>query len=216
VIKIEINDRALRQLAKKVTVLAAGGWKSEVHRGLIDAGRRTTTPVMKAAQGQMAAKCYGFVRNRTRQKSSDSLEYRILSHAGGARIEEYRGLRSVKSGRLASPEAGGVSSAVWNSPRTFKRSFAASGGFFAMLPSGTQLKNAPKILWTYGEKPDQPRDGRGRFAPSNRTYGPIRRLFGPALNKELTQGETLATFMRVAPVMMEQKIMPRLEKLIKF
>jgi len=215
-IRVELDDRGLRKFRKKVKTLAAGGWEKEVHRGLIDAGRRTTVRVAKAAQGQMAAKSYGFVRNKTRATSADLMQYRIFSPAGGARIEEYKGLRSVKNVRLSSPEPGGVSSGVWNNPRTFKRSFKANGGFFAMLPGGEQSTVAPRMLWTYGNKPGQPRDAAGKFMSSGVTYGKIRRLFGPALRDELVKDQSRATFEKVAPMILEQKIVPRLAKLITF
>jgi hypothetical protein len=140
------------------------------------------------------------------------MQFRIFSEAGGARIEEYKGLKS-KSGRLASLETGGVSSGVWNRPRTFKRSFATGNGYFAMLPG--KLDKAPRMLWTFGAK-DQARDAQGRFAKMNRTYGPIRRLFGAALRDEIVKDDSRATFERVAPMMLEQKVVPRLAKLMKF
>jgi hypothetical protein len=172
----------------------------------------------------MATLKYQFVSGSTRGVANQgALTYEIFALKGGQRIEEYKGLRALKIGRRAAAEynagrsdidAGTVRSGVWNRPRVFKRSFATDEGYFALLPG--KRKKAPKVLWTYGHKPDQPRDGQGRFAESNRTYGPIRRLFGPAIRKEIPKDQSLATFQRVAPVMMEQKIVPRLEKLLKF
>lgn len=214
-IRIEVDDRGLRQFAKKVKVLTDGKWKVEAFRGLDAAGRKTKTQVQRAVHGQMAMKSYQFVSGSTRGVASQGeLTYHISSVKGGQRIEEYKGLKSVKSGRLASLEAGGVSSAVWNRPRIFQRSFATEAGYFAMLP-GEQKKQAPRILWTPGAK-DQARDAKGRFADMGRTYGPIRRLFGPALRDEIVKDDSRSTFEKVAPVMLEQKVVPRLAKLMKF
>lgn len=211
-------------MKERAELFANGRWKVEAFRGLDAAGRRTKTRVQKAVHHQMATKKYSFVSGSTRGVANQgALTYEIFAFKGGQRIEEYKGLQALKiTGAAAARlnanrdalDQGSVRSGVWNVPRVFKRSFATGNGYFAMLPG--KGGRASKLLWTYGSKPDQPRDDKGRFAPSNRTYGPIRRLFGPALRKELPKDESLATFQAVAPVMMEQKIVPRLAKLMKF
>jgi hypothetical protein len=217
-LKIEIDIAGLRSMQKVVGRLSDGAWKREAHRGVIDAGRRTETKVLKAEQQQLGLRTYGALRSRVRHASDDAnLSYSITSAAGGQRIEEYRGLRALKSSGRALGATGLVSAAPWNAPRTFKRSFAANGGFFAMLPGGGS-KKAPRMLWTPGVKVGQKRDDHGRFiiSGSARTFGPIRRLFGASIKKELVRGETLETFNTVAPAMLVEKVVPRMEKLLRF
>lgn len=98
----------------------------------------------------------------------------------------------------------------------FQRSFAAAGGYFVELPGGQRSKTAPRALWTPGYHSDQPRDDAGRFAPSGRTYGSIRRLFGPSLREEITKDQALAVLYKVAPKMLEEKVIPRIAKLVTF
>lgn len=217
------NVHLVMTMRERAQIFASGRWKVEAYRGLDGAGRKTKTQVQRAVFKQMAMKRYGFVSGNTRGIGNQgSLTYQIFAAAGGQKIEEYKGLMALKIGRTAarynagreSADKGSVRSGVWNRPRVFKRSFATGEGYFAVLPGSR--KRAPKAMWTYGHKPDQPRSADGKFAESNRTYGPIRRLFGPALRKEIPKDKSLATFQRFAPMMMEQKIVPRLEKLIKF
>lgn len=211
-------------MKERAELFANGRWKVEAYRGLSQAGGRTKTQVQRSVHKQMATKKYHFVTASTRGIGNQgALTYEIFAVKGGQRVEEYKGLQVLKStgaaaGRMNAgrdiADQGSVKSGVWNMPRVFKRSFATDGGYFALLPG--KRKKAPKALWTYGHKPDQPRDDRGRFAESSRTYGPIRRLFGPAIRKEIPKDQSLATFQRVAPAMMVEKIVPRLEKLLKF
>lgn len=204
--------------------------KTELHRGVIDAGRKTKTRVQRAAMHQMALKAGNYnsyvVANTRGTPRKANLSYEIYSLKGGAQIEKYKGLMSVKSGGRAArrmnagrpiDQQGTVRSSVWNNPRIFKRSFAGNAGFFALRPpSAGTSRRAPKALWTFGHKPGQPRGAGGRFASSGVQYGKVRRLFGPALSKELPQGESLATFYRVAPEFLEQEVSKRLVKLLRF
>lgn len=227
VIVIKQNVHVLLTMQERAKLLSSGRWKREAFRGVVDAGRRTKTQVQRAVHQQMAMKSYSFVASNTRgTPNQGALSFEIYAHKGGQRIEEYKGLRTlVQGGRTAGRfnkgrtigDKGFVRSGVWNAPRTFKRSFAANGGFFAMLPGGAgSSTRAPKALWTFGKKPNQPRDGEGRFASPGTTYGRIRRLFGPALGKELVKDQSLATFQKVAPRLLEEKVMKRMAKLITF
>lgn len=219
------NLNVLVSAEKKARVLASGKWRTEAFRGVVDAGRRTKTQVQRAVHKQMATKQYGFVSGNTRGTPRQAaLAYEIYALKGGQKVEIYKGLRALASGGLvaakfnagrAGSDAGFVRSGVWNAPRTFKRSFASNGGYFAMLPGG-KAGPAPKALWTYGHKPNQPRTAAGRFAPSGQKYGRIRRLFGPALRDEIGKDQSLATFMRVGPALLEQKVMARMVKLMTF
>lgn len=210
--------------------LASPKAKRELHRGVIDAGRMVKTRVQKAVQRQMALRpgnYQSYVVAGTRGiPRKERLSFEIFGVKGGSKIENYKGLMSVKAGGRAARrmnagrkifDQGTVRSAVWNNPRVFKRSFAAGGGFFALRPpsAGTSSR-APKALWTYGRKPNQPRGADGRFAPTGARYGKVRRLFGPSLMKEIPVDESLAVFMKDGPVLLEQKVAKRLTKLVKF
>ena len=211
----------------KVKLLTNKKFRTEAHRGVIDAGRKTKTQVQRAVNRQMALKpgmYTGYVVANTRGiPRSAALSYEIFGVKGGIKVENYKGLRALRPGGVAAgrmnagrsdADKGYVRSGVWNNPRTFKRSFAENGGYFAMLP-GTR-KTAPKALWTFGLKPNQPRSGDGKFAASNRTYGPIRRLFGPSLMKEIPKDQSLATFHKVAPPLMKQHVEKRIAKFMRF
>jgi hypothetical protein len=219
------NIRLVLTMQERAKLFANGRWRTEAFRGVVDAGRRTKTQVQRSAFKQMAMLKYGFVAQNTRGTPRQAkLAYEIYALKGGQRIEEYAGLRALATrGKTARrfnvdrdvSDKGFVRSGVWNKPRTFKRSFATNGGFFAMLPGGTRT-TAPKSMWTYGSKPDQPRDPLGRFASPGRKYGKIRRLYGGALRKEIGKDQALATFHRVGPAMLEQKVTKRLARFLKF
>ncbi len=202
-------------MQESARVLASRRWQQEAFRGVVDAGRRTKTEVQRAVHKQMATKRYGLVSASTRGSPKwANLAFEIYGVTGGQRIEEYKGLQVLKSAG-GQADSGAVRSGVWNSHRVFQRSFAAKGGFFALLPGGTG-KVAPRVLWTYGSKPGQPRDASGRFAPSGKTYGRVRRLFGPSLMKEIVKDEALATFERVGPPLLADKVLSRMNRLLDF
>lgn len=219
------NVHLIITMQERARLLASGRWKTEAFHGVVDAGRRTKTHVQRAVHKQMATKQYSFTAQNTRgTPRKTELAYEIYALKGGQSIEIYKGLQALTpKGRTAKrynasrgiDDAGFVRSGVWNAPRTFKRSFSANGGFFAMLPGATNSK-APKALWTFGSKPGQPRGPGGKFAPSGKRYGKIRRLFGPAIRKEIVKDQALATFERVAPKLLEEKVVKRVAKLIQF
>lgn len=206
--------------------LASERAKTELHRGVVDAGRKVKTIVQKVVAEQMALKTgnyqsYVVAGTRGIPDRAD-LAFDIFGVKGGEHIEEYKGLKSVKrSNRMnvgrSAMERGSVRSSVWNAPRVFKRSFATDTGFYAIRPeSAGTTKKAPKALWTFGKKPEQPRGAGGKFASAGKSYGKIRTLFGPSLMKEIPQDDSADTFMRVGPVILEQSVAPRLAKLMRF
>lgn len=221
------NLRSLSSFTRMSDRLSKGKLQIELFRGVVDAGRRTKTPVQKAVYKQMAltpGNYQAYVVANTRGVPRKALlAYDIFGVRGGQSIEKYRGLRSVKSSSrlnagMAATDRGTVRSSVWNNPRVFKRSFEGNaGGWFAMLPpsAGTSSR-APKALWTYGRKPNQPRGAGGKFASSGVKYGKVRRLFGPSLMKELPEDKSLATFFQVGPAMLEREVSKRVVKLMRF
>lgn len=208
-------------------LLASPRAKSELMRGVIDAGRKTKTPVQKSVFSQMALKPGNYnshvVAGTRGVPRKEILAYDIFGVKPGAKIEAYKGLRSVARDNKLNVgrkgiDKGTVRSGVWNNPRIFKRSFEGNaGGFYAMRPAsaGTSTR-APKALWTFGLKVAQPRGARGRFASPNVHYGKVRRLFGPSLMMEIPEDQSLATFLTVGPVNLEQAVMKRVAKLMRF
>ena len=220
------NIRALRSFREMVENLSSARAQTELQRGVTDVGRKVKTKVQKAVAKQMALRPGNYNRYvvaGTRGVSrKDLLAYDIFGVKGGTDIEEYKGLRAVKAsnrmnvGRRGA-DRGEVRSAVWNAPRIFKRSFVgAGGGFFAMRPpsAGTSSR-APKALWTFGLKPGQPRGSGGRFASTGVRYGKVRRLYGPALMKEIPEDHSLDVFLREGPILLEQAVSKRLTKLVR-
>lgn len=217
---VQFKDLAVSMRNKK--------FHTELHRGVIDAGRKTKTKVQRVVTRQMALKpgnYQGYVVANTRGvPRKANLSYEIFSVAKGTNVEKYKGLKSVAAGGRAFRrmnkgrsvmESGTVRSSVWNTPRLFKRSFETGGNFYAMRPGGKST-TAPKILWTFGAKPTQPRGPNGRFASPGTKYGKIRRLFGPALSKEIPKDASLAEFQRFAPVELSRQVEKRLAKLMRF
>ena len=221
------NLQLIGRFQKLAERLASERGKRELQRGVADAGRKVKTKVQRAVTHQMALRTgnyQSYVVAGTRGISRPSLlAFDIFGVKGGTDIEEYQGLKAVRrTNRLnvgrSAIERGTVRSGVWNNPRVFKRSFATNGGgFYAMRPAseGTTSR-APKIFWSYGKKPNQPRGADGKFASSGAKYGRIRRLYGPALLKEIPEDESLAVFLDEGPALLEQSVSRRLEKLMRW
>lgn len=219
--------KSLHAFTRLSARLEKGTLSVELHRGVVDAGRKTKTAVQRAVHEQMAlmpGNYQGYVVAGTRGvPRRQLLAFDIFGVKGGGDIEMYRGLRAVKAssrlnkGRIDA-DRGMVRSGVWGNPRVFKRSFVGNaGGHYAMLPPGAGSSNrAPKALWTFGLKPDQPRGARGRFTSSGVKYGKVRKLFGPSLMKEIPEDESLATFYRVGVDHLEREVTKRLTKLMRF
>ena len=212
-----------------VQALRSKRFRTEAHRGVIDAGRKVKTRIQHVVYKQMAlkpGKYTSYVVSNTRGvPKSGNLSFEIYGVKGGIKVENYKGLRVLKSGGKAaaamnanktSADKGFVKSGVWNSPRTFKRSFGAAKGYFAVLPGGGSSSRAPKALWTFGRKPNQPRSGDGKFAKSSTTYGKIRRLFGPSLMKEIPKDQSLQTFRKEAPPLLKKHVEKRIAKFMRF
>lgn len=221
------NLKALRSFGDMATLLASPRVKQELLRGLSDAGRKTKTQVQKAVTRQMALKGGNYqsyvVANTRGVVRKDILAYDIFSVKGGIRAEEYKGMRAVSTrnrlnkGRRGT-DRGEVRSGVWNNPRIFKRSFVGTTeGFYAFRPPSEGTASVtPKALWTFGRKPQQPRGADGKFQSTGVKYGKVRRLFGPALSKELPEDDSLATFMKLGPSQLEHVVAKRLTKLMRF
>ena len=226
IIRTGKNLHLVTSFRKVPLVLASERAKTELQRGVTDAGRKVKTKVQRAVTAQMALKAgnyVGYVVAGTRGvPRKQLLAFDIFGVKGGTDIDEYKGLRSVSAkSRLNVGRKGGdrgtVRSSVWNNPRIFKRSFEGNGGFYAMRPPSAGTSSvAPKALWTYGLKPGQPRGADGRFAPTGVRYGKVRRLFGPALMKEIPEDASLDVFLRDGPVLLEQAVSKRLTKLMRF
>lgn len=221
------NLRSLKGFIKLADLLASNRAQAELFRGVIDAGRKTKTPVQKAVFRQMALKPGNYnshvVAGTRGVPRRELLAYDIFGVKGGAKIEAYKGLRSVGRGNALNKgrrgtDRGEVRSGVWNNPRIFKRSFEGNaGGFYAMRPaSAGTTSRAPKALWTFGLKVAQPRGARGRFESPNVQYGKVRKLFGPSLMKEIPEDQSLITFLTVGPVNLEQAVMKRVTKLMRY
>ncbi len=209
-------------------LISSQNFRLELHRGVIDAGRKTRTQVQKAVAQQMAVTAGGYrgyvVPNMRGISRPADLSFEIKGTGKGSPIETYKGLRALApKGRVAKAmnkgrsaiDRGFVRSGVWNSPRTFKRSFVQGGMFLALVPGG-QSGRLPKALWTFGHKPLQPRDAMGRFSKSGQPGFKIRKLYGPALGKELDKDQSLQTFLTFGPAELEVQVAKRVARLMKW
>lgn len=213
------------QMAKR---LGSNTAKRELFRGVVDAGRRMKTDTQKVVTEQMALKrglYQSYVVANTRGVGSQALlAYDIYSSKGGIKVQNYKGLKSLKGGgRVAKKlnagraafDKGTVRSAVWNNPRVFKRSFEVDGSFYMMRSAESGVR-APRILWTHDNRSWQPRTAQGRFASTGAKWGKIRQLYGPALGKEIPDGPSAANFMARAPLVLEAAVTPRIAKLLRY
>ncbi|MGH0004870.1 hypothetical protein ACQU0X_32820 [Pseudovibrio ascidiaceicola] len=228
-IQVSLKIKHLVSFQKHSQLLANGKWKQEAQRGVMAATKKVKTKVQRATFNQMGllgGNYQSYVVRNTRAFSKPSeLTGIIVANNKGAKVELYKGLRALSAkGRTAKKfnagrsvdDAGFVRSGVWNAPRTFKRSFSASGVFFSLIPGGKTSSALPKAFWTYGKKAGQPRDTRGRFKSSQRPGYRVRRLFGPALGKEMQKDKALQTFQQEAPKELKLQVEKRIAKLVKF
>lgn len=125
--------------------------RREMERGLINGGDKLRTEVRRALQEQTGVLRYGTITRNTRgYLDKGGLAYVIVasgsglpikefrtSASGRARYGDYRDQKRDGAGRFGGlkSKGGGVTSAVWNAPRTFQRSYKRKdGGFVAALP----------------------------------------------------------------------------------
>lgn len=228
VVKSGQNLVVVGHMARMAKRISSSSGKRELFRGVVDAGRRMKTETQKVVTAQMALKgglYQSYVVANTRGVGNQAmLAYDIYSSKGGIKVQNYKGLKSLKSGGKvaknmnagrAAFDKGTVRSGVWNSPRVFKRSFENDGSFYMMRSVQAGVR-APRILWSHDNRAWQPRTAEGRFASTGAKWGRIRQLYGPALGKEIPDGKSAANFMARAPIMLEQTVMPRLEKLLRY
>ncbi len=229
--RLEVTFKAKHFLSfqQRCRLLSDGKWRKEMQRGVVDAGRKVKTKVQRAVNAQMAVAPGHYqdyvVANTSGISRPGNLSFEISGRKKGAPIETYKGLRALKAGGRAEkrmnagrglPDHGYVRSGVWNAPRTFQRSFVQDGGFFALIPSSSESGSLPKAFWTFGAKPDQPRDAAGRFGKTGRKGFRVRSLYGPALGKELPKDASLKTFLTEGPKELEIQIRKRSARLIRF
>lgn len=226
-----IVEKRLRNLVEFKRISQYMGQKrfmTELGRGVIDAGRKVRTKVRKSVKEQMAVapgSYQSYVVANTGLRNHGPLAIGIWASAKGGQITDFKGLRALVAGGRASRIAnrgqafkGQVRSGVWNSPRVFKRSFHATGGYFALIRADGARSNStmPRAFWTHDSRSNQPRDGQGRFAETGAQKWRVRRLRGPAINKELDKGQTLHTFLTFGPEELERQTMKRIERILKW
>ncbi|MFN3130569.1 hypothetical protein [Roseibium sp.] len=179
-------------------------FKRELGRAVADAGRKTKTRVQRKVKQQGGFRLARDVSQNTQGVSElGALRYRIFSNQRGMTLGHYKGLRSLKRG--------GIKTGIWNAPRTFESGYAESGRYF--IPKG----EGERRRITFGHKPNQPRDGRGRFAVSKIKYASGRHeLFGPAVRSELGRDDSLREFKTFAPAELGRQVQKRITKLLRY
>jgi hypothetical protein len=228
VVVAKVDLKGFTTFADRVRLAQSGNFRLEMSRAVEDAGRKSKTKVQRAVYQQMAVlpgHYQGYVVANTRGvPNRGALSYTISASMKGTDIRIYKGLRALKSGGAAAKrfnmnrnaaDAGTVRSGVWNNPRTFKRSFEQGGEYLALIPSGGKRSSAslPRSMWTFGRK-NQPRSATGQFVSKGRQGFRIRRLYGPALGKELGKGQSAQTFDQFATLELEKQVWKRLQKML--
>jgi hypothetical protein len=218
--------RGFTTFGQRMKLLSDGRWKLEASRGVEAAGKKTKTQVQRAVHNQMAVAPGNYqsyvVANTMGMPNRQMLSYTIRASMKGTDIKVYKGLSALSTGGRTAKrynagrtlfDKGFVKSGVWNNPRTFKRSFAQGGQYLSLIP-GNGSGRMPKQLWTFGSKPNQPRGANGRFGKSGQPGWKIRRLYGPALGKELPKDQSLQTFITFGPRELEDQVLKRIGKLL--
>jgi len=224
-----VIERNLKELTAFIGVskrLQSRDWRGELHKGVIDAGRKTRTKVSKAVSQQMNVASGHYqsyvVANMRFRSNLGAMSATISASEKGGQITDFKGLRNLKMGGRAAKRGGGgptgtVRSEVWGSSRVFKRSFASGGGFFALIRANGARGNStmPKAFWTH-DPTGQARDAKGRFAATGAQKWRTRRLRGPAINKELDKDQSLQVFLTFGPAELDRQIDKRLVKIMKW
>ncbi len=181
-IRIRIDDRQLRNLAKRLERSRAS-WPDAIREGLNQGGDKVRTEVRRVLQVQMGTRTYRAITSNTRsiRATGGALAYQIIGSPKPLKIEEFRIQsrgpkrlgdwrdQSRVKGRFGPIKAkGSVVAAPWAVSRAFKRSFDLVGrGLVAIRPASA---------------------GKGGR----------RLLYGPTVAKEMLQGETPRAFARAA------------------
>lgn len=228
--------RPLKGFERLVDLLASNRGRGELFRGVVDAGRKTKTPVQKAVFRQMGLKPGTYnsvvVAGTRGIPRRELLAYDIYGVKGGQKIQLYKGLKVQKifvpqsgahrySKVRAQINPGTIGSAIWNVPRVFQRSYSSGSNLFAIRANdGGGPGKAPRTLWSHDERKWQPRDmATGRFLPDPKNrlnWAASRILYGPSLMKEIPEDQSLITFLTVGPANLEVAVMKRVTKLMRF
>lgn len=220
------NFRKFEKLAARLATPRA---LKSLHQGVINAGRKTKTQVQRAVRDQMAVAPGSYqkyvVANMRFRSNQAAMSATISASQKGGEITDFKGLKSLSSkGRAVrrynpgKSFRGTIRSEVWNKARVFQRSFLGSSGKYLALIRGGGKSNStmPKEFWTHDSRSWQARSADGRFAKMGAQKWRVRRLRGPALNKELDQGQSVAKFLSFGPAELERQIEKRLETIMKW
>lgn len=195
-IEITFDRRALDQFARGVENLA--GAKEEMLRGLARGGEKLRTPVRRALKAQTSVKRYGSVVAKTRSYlNRDGMEYVIEGFGRGLPITDFPVRGRVQRNR--DPE---------DQPRD-------SAGRFREWPNEEREKGlVTATVWgqrkTFKRSFVDPQKG---FRSLRDATGGYRRLFGPAISKEIVQGQSKRAFEKGVP-MVQEEVVRRLQRLI--
>lgn len=228
-----VVEKRLQNLKKFGEIAHRMGQKRTIqhlHRGVISAAKKARTRVQRALKEQMAVAPGSYqkyiVANMRFRSNQTAMSATLMASAKGGEITDFKGLKSLSGkGRVAKRANRGksfpglVRSGVWNAPRVFQRSFEDGGRFLALIPKsggGGSSSTMPKAFWTHDERSWQQRGADGRFTKMGSQRWRVRRLRGPAINKELDKGQSLATFMSYAPAELEREIEKRIVSIMKW
>lgn len=199
-IRIKIDDRQLRDLAKRLD-RARSGWPEAIRQGLNQGGDKVRTEVRRTLQARMGTKKYGIVVAGTRSIAATggalggALSYQIIGSPKPIEIEEFRvqsrGAKRFGDWRDQSRVGGRfgaikskalVVAAPWAASRAFKRSFDLVGkGLVAIRPAEAgKGRGAQRILYGPSVASEMRSDGVARlFARAAAQHVPpaiLRRL----------------------------------------
>ena len=128
--------------------------RSEMERGLINGGDKLRTVVRTALKDQTGVIRYGAITQGVRGYLDKNDRSYVIASSGfglpirnfkttassGRRFGDYRDQECDGDGQFGglTSKGGGVTSAVWNAPRTFQRSFRRKDGEIVAVPPGSR------------------------------------------------------------------------------
>ena len=205
--------------------LASERWRTEAFRAVVDAGRRTKTQVQRAVHKQMATRRYSMVTSNTRgtPKRAD-LAYEIYAFIGGQRIEEYKGLQAL-AGRRQGGRQVQRRSHGWRSRHgpvgclECRRACSSDRSQPTAVSSlCCQAATALGRRRHCGRSAGRNSSRATRRGASLRPVAPTVRSAGCSgrlCARSSSRMNSLATFRRVGPTMLEQKVMKRIGKYMR-
>ncbi|KAI93929.1 hypothetical protein T281_13825 [Rhodomicrobium udaipurense JA643] len=189
-IRIAASQPGMATVIATVSMLSDPKMRKALARAVNHSTGKTLTQVRRALVKQTGHK-YGVIKAATAQWSASeaTLQARIDARGKYARLKEF-GAKQTGAGVVAAP---------WAKSTLFKGTFIAPRGKFA----GNVYKRVRRT------------DGSVIRVGKNRSWLPIRPLYGPAIPKEIVKDASEAAFQRTVAAELPKRTAHELKRLLK-